>query len=119
MTLSALPALPAAAHARATQLSGAALRAAGPAEQRAAVAAQFEAILVRQLLGPTLTKMLDSGDGAAAGVYGDMLTGALATQLAAGPGLGLGRIIEQQLTPRTSAASEPPAGTPPVVPLLR
>lgn len=89
------------------------MRAASPAEQRAAVAAQFEAILVRQLLGPTLTKMFDSGNGAAAGVYGDMLTSALATQLAAGPGLGLGRLIEQQLTPRT-----PPAGEPPGEPLL-
>jgi peptidoglycan hydrolase FlgJ len=89
-------------HARAGHLSGAALRSAAPAEQRAAVAAQFEAILVRQLLGQTMTKMLGSGsgEGAAASVYGDMLTDTLATQLSSGPGLGLGRIIEQQLTPR-------------------
>ncbi|MGH7947344.1 MAG: hypothetical protein ACREF9_20415, partial [Opitutaceae bacterium] len=45
-------------HARGTHLKGAALRNAGPGEQRAAVAAQFEAILVRQLLGKTMTSML-------------------------------------------------------------
>ena len=88
------------AHARAAHLSGAALHSASPAEQRAAVGAQFEAILVRQLLGKTMTKMMGSGEGAAASVYGDMLTETLATQLTAGPGLGLGRIIEKQLTPR-------------------
>ncbi|MBI5766942.1 MAG: hypothetical protein HZA93_04055 [Verrucomicrobia bacterium] len=90
------------ARARATQLKGPALHTAAPAEQRAAVAGQFEAILVRQLLGKTMTKMLGSGEGAAASVYGDLLTETIATQLTAGPGLGLGRIIEQQLTPRGS-----------------
>jgi Rod binding domain-containing protein len=100
MDLSAITALTPAAHARAAHLTGSALRMAGPAEQRAAVGAQFEAILVRQLLGKTMTKMLDSGDSAAGSVYGDMLTETLANQLTAGPGLGLGRIIEQQMTPR-------------------
>ena len=105
MNLSAITALTPAAHARAAHLSGAALRAAAPAEQRAAVGAQFEAILVRQLLGKTMTKMLDSGDSAAGDVYGDLLTDTLATQLTAGPGLGLGRLIEQQLTPRRASAA--------------
>ena len=100
MAISPLTPLAPAAHARATQLHGAALRAADPAEQRAAVGAQFEAILVRQLLGSTLTKIVGSGEGAAASVYGDMLTETMATQLTAGPGLGLGRMIEKQLTPR-------------------
>lgn len=95
--------------ARASQLKGAALHAAAPAEQRAAVAAQFEAILVRQLLGKTMTKMLGSDEGAAASVYGDLLTETIATQLTAGPGLGLGRIIERQLTPRGQPT---PATTP-------
>lgn len=109
MNLPAITALTPAAHARAAHLSGAALRMAGPAEQRAAVGAQFEAILVRQLLGKTMTKMLDSGGGenAAGSVYGDMLTETLANQLTAGPGLGLGRIIEHQLTPRGVPASAP------------
>ena len=39
-------------------LSGKALRNAPVAEQRKEVSAQFEAILVRQLLGPTMTSML-------------------------------------------------------------
>lgn len=109
MNVSPVTALSAPAPSRAAHLTGAALRNAAPAEQRAAVAAQFEAIMVRQLLGPTLTKMFGSGKGPAAGVYGDLLTNALATQLTAGPGLGLGRIIEQQLTPPT--ARRAPAAT--------
>jgi flagellar protein FlgJ len=111
MNLPAVNALPPASHAHAAHLGGAALRAAAPAEQRAAVAAQFEAILVRQLHGKTMTKMLGSGEGAAASVYGDMLTDTLATQLSSGPGLGLGRIIEQQLPPRgaPAAPSDAPA----------
>jgi len=94
--------LSAAERAKATHLRGAALRTASPAEQRAAVASQFEAVLVRQLLGKTMSSMLGSasGDSAAGGVYGDMLTDTFAQQLTAGRGLGLGRMIEQQLTPR-------------------
>ena len=95
--------------ARAAHLRGAALRTASPAEQRAAVASQFEAILVRQMLGKTLTSMLGSGggdgDSAAGGVYGDMLTDTFASALTAGRGLGLGRMIKQQLPPRGVAAA--------------
>lgn len=87
-------------------MTGAALRRASPAEQRTAVAAQFEAIIVRQLLGPTMSKMLGSEKSTAGSVYGDLLTDTLATQLTAGPGLGLGRMIQQQLTPR---GVEPPS----------
>lgn len=81
-------------------LSGKALRNASPAEQRKEVAAQFEAILVRQLLGPTMTAMLGKDGGAASNVYGDMLTDTFSQQLTRGGGLGLGRMLEQQLTPR-------------------
>lgn len=108
MELSSVTSLSPVAHARATQLRGGALRSADPAAQRAAVGAQFEAILVRQLLGKTMTKMLGSGEGAAASVYGDMLTDTIATQLTTGPGLGLGRVIEKQLTPRGLPATTPP-----------
>lgn len=111
----ALPALSPAERAHASQLRGAALHAASPAAQRAAVATQFEAILVRQLLGPVLTKLLNQGEGPAAGVYGDLLTDALANQLTAGPGLGLGRVIERQLEPRArpgTGASGFPAPSP-------
>lgn len=85
---------------------GESLRLAPPAEQRAAVAGQFEAILVRQLLGPTLTRVLGSEGGAAAGVYGDMLTDVIATKLTSAGGLGLGRLIAQQLTPRGQLAAD-------------
>ncbi len=87
--------------AHAKPFNAASLRSADPAEQRAAVAAQFEAILVRQLLSKTMTSMLGSEtSGPAANVYGDMLTDTLANQLTAGPGLGLGRLLQQQLTPK-------------------
>jgi Rod binding domain-containing protein len=92
-------------HARAAKMRGAALRNATPAEQRAAVAAQFEAILVRQMLGKTLTSMLGDGKSPGSSVYGDMLTDTFAQQLTAGPGFGLGRMIEKQLTPRVAAAT--------------
>ncbi len=68
------------------------------------VAAQFEAILVRQLLAPTMTAMLGKESGAAGSVYGDMLTNTLSEQLTrGGGGLGLSRLLEQQLTPRGAA----------------
>ena len=91
-------------HARAAQLKGAALRTASGAEQRAAVGAQFEAILVRQLLGKTMSSMMGAGDNAAGSVYGDLITDTLAQNLTAGKGLGLGRMIEQQMKPRGLAA---------------
>ena len=87
--------------ARPAQLKGAALRNASPAEQRAAVAAQFEAILVRQLLGKTMTSMLGGADqGVAGSIYGDMLADTVSQQLTTGGGLGFGRFLEKQLTPR-------------------
>jgi len=84
-------------------LSGKALRNASPAEQRKEVAAQFEAILVRQLLGPTMKSMLGK-DGAASNVYGDMLTDTFAQQLTRGGGFGLSHMLQKQLTPRGSLA---------------
>ena len=85
-------------------LSGKALRNAPVAEQRKEVAAQFEAILVRQLLGPTMTSMLGKDGGAASNVYGDMLTDTFAQQLTRGGGFGLSRMLEKQLTPRAARA---------------
>lgn len=90
--------------ARAIHLRGSALRNAAPAAQRAAVAGQFEAILVRQLLGKTITSMMGQGGGASASVYGDLLTDTFAQQLSAGQGMGLSRMIERQLTPRQPVA---------------
>jgi flagellar protein FlgJ len=94
----------AAARMRPAGFNPAALRQAAPAEQRAAVAAQFEAILVRQLLGPTMNSLLGGAESGAAGaVYGDMLADNIAQQLSAGPGLGLGRFLQRQLTPASAA----------------
>ena len=98
----------------AAQLKGAALRNASPAAQRTAVAAQFEAILVRQLLGKTMTSMLGGSESGVAGsVYGDLLADTVSQQLTAGPGLGLGRFLEKQLTPRGELVNEPTATPPP------
>ncbi len=87
--------------ALAAHLRGAALRNAPAAEQRAAVASQFEAIFVRQLLGKTMTSMLGSENNAASSVYGDLMTDTFAQQLTAGSGLGLAQMIEKQLSPRS------------------
>jgi flagellar protein FlgJ len=72
------------------------------------VAAQFEAILVRQMLGKSVGSMLGGDEGVAGTVYGDMMTDVLAQKLTAGGGLGLAHMIEQQLTPRGAH----PAATP-------
>jgi flagellar protein FlgJ len=74
-------------------------------EQVKAAAGQFEAILVRQFLEQSVGNLLggESG-GPAANVYGYLLTDVLANQLTAGGGLGLGGILEKQLTPRVAAA---------------
>lgn len=105
-----IPALHSVSTAAPASFNAAAVRNATPAAQRAAVAAQFEAILVRQLLGKTMNSMLGGAESGAAGsVYGDMLADTMSQQLTAGPGLGLSRFIEQQLTPRgTPASSTPP-----------
>jgi flagellar protein FlgJ len=70
-------------------------------EQVKAAAGQFEAILIRQFLEKSVGNILggESG-GPGASVYGFMLTDVLANQLTAGGGLGLGRILEHQLSPR-------------------
>lgn len=77
------------------------------AAERQKAGAQFEAILVRQLLGKSLTSMLGSESGAAAHVYGDMLTDTIAQQLTSGQGLGLGRMIATQLGPRGLRTAAP------------
>lgn len=101
--------LSAADRAKATRLHGSALRHADPAVQRAAVASQFEAVLVRQLLGKTVTSMLGKDGGASASIYGDLITDTFAQKLTAGSGMGLARMIEKQLTPRSpvTPAAEP------------
>ncbi len=97
--------------APARPLSKEALRTAAPEVQRREVAQQFEAILVRQLLGKTMNSMLGSDDGVAGSVYGDIMTETLAQQLTRGQGLGLSRMLEQQLTPRGATASDSSSAT--------
>jgi len=93
--------------------NAASLRNASPAEQGRAVAAQFEAILVRQLLGKTMSSMLGGEGNVSGSVYGDMMADTLSQQLTAGPGLGLGRFLERQLTPSGAlAADESPSSSP-------
>ncbi len=88
--------------------SSAATDEAGAADRKK-VSQQFEAILVRQLLGKTMSSMLGSNDSTAGSVYGDMLTDSMATQLSAGQGLGLGTMLARQLAPRTPSAPSNPA----------
>lgn len=72
------------------------------AAQRHKAAQQFEAILVRQMLSKSVGSML-GGEGHTAGLmYGDLMTDVLAQNLTQGKGLGLGKIIETQLTPRSA-----------------
>lgn len=80
--------------------------------ERKKVAAQFEAILVRQLLSQSVGSMLGGGDAVSGTIYGDMMTDALAQKLTAGQGLGLGGFIEKQLTPRGEIATPAPETRP-------
>lgn len=76
-------------------------------------ARQFEAIMVRQLLAPSIEPMMSGGSlgaagpaaGQGGGVYGYLLTDTLATSIAEGGGLGLASVISRQLSPAGSAAS--------------
>ena len=82
-----------------------------PAEQGKKVAGQFEAILLRQFLQDSVGNMMGGKEGGPTGnVYGYLLTDVLASKLAEGGGLGLAKILQQQLTPRgaaTTAAATP------------
>lgn len=83
----------------------AALRNLPHSEQIKAAASQFEAIIVRQMLQDSVGK-LAGGEKEGGGMYGFMMTDVLANQLTAGGGLGLGKILQQQLTPRSAATSD-------------
>lgn len=81
-------------------------------------AGQFEAIILRQLLGPSIEPMMNGGAGGSAGagggggVYSYLLTDVLCGKLGAAGGLGLGRMLEKQLAP-PSAATSPEASAEP------
>jgi Rod binding domain-containing protein len=73
-------------------------------------AAQFEAIIMRQLLAPSIEPIMSGGMGGASGtggggVYAHMLTEVLADSLSKAGGLGLGRMLEKEFTARTAGAA--------------
>jgi len=84
------------------------------ADQVKAAASQFEAILLRQFLQESVGKIMGGREsGAAGGVYSYFMTDVLSAKLSEAGGLGLGRVIEQQLSPRQPAAAETDAANPP------
>lgn len=72
-------------------------------------AAQFEAIIMRQLLAPTIEPIMSGGMGgekdAGGGIYGYMLTDVLANGLSQGGGLGWARMLEKQLSSRSPSTT--------------
>ena len=70
-----------------------------------AAAEQFEAILVRQLLGDSLKPMLGSAGGEAPGsdVYQYLVTDVIAQSVAQGGGLGIAKMLIPQLTKKGDA----------------
>jgi flagellar protein FlgJ len=75
-------------------------------------ASQFEAIILRQLLGPSIEPMMNGGlggsgsSGGGGGVYSYLLTDVLCSSLGSAGGLGLGRVLEQQLAPPSAMAAD-------------
>jgi peptidoglycan hydrolase FlgJ len=90
-------------------------RAARKSDDVSRAAGQFEAIILRQLLTPTIEPLMSGGLGGAGGsgggVYGYMLTDVLATSLGAAGGLGLAKMLTQQLTPRGAPGEETAGST--------
>lgn len=75
-----------------------------------AAAEQFEAILVRQLLGDALKPMLGGsagGESQAPGsdVYQYFVTDVIAQSVAQGGGLGIAKMLVPQLTPKGAASA--------------
>jgi len=83
-------------------------KAATPAEIKK-VASQFEAIILRQMLSPTIEPIMSGGSGSSgsagggAGVYGYMVTDVLANAMSKGGGLGFANMLEKQLSPKHPA----------------
>lgn len=78
-------------------------------------AGQFEAIILRQLLAPTIEPIMNGGFGgdqsSGAGIYGYMITDAMANSMAKGGGLGLARMLEKQLSPSSASVDSKTDGT--------
>lgn len=74
---------------------------------------QFEAILVRQMIGPAIEPMMSGGSlggkedsGSGVGVYAYMLTDVLSNSITQGGGLGLSAVISRQLSPADADPAE-------------
>ena len=79
---------------------------AGPQRPAAqAAAAQFEAILVRQLLGEALKPMMGTGETKPPGadVYQYLVTDVVAQSVTQGGGLGIAKMLLPQLTQKGAA----------------
>ena len=82
-------------------------------QQLKSVSGQFEAILLRQFLQDSVSKIMGGDSGGPTGnVYGYLLTDVLATKLSEGGGMGLASVIEKQLSPRAAASAGAPKPTP-------
>ena len=85
------------------------MRASAPSDPGKAAAQQFEAILVRQLLGDALKPTLGAaGGGEAPGsdVYQYLVTDVVAQSVAQGGGLGIAKMLMPQLTPKHAVTPE-------------
>ena len=72
-------------------------------------ASQFEAIILRQLLKPSIEPMMGGGGSdAGGGVYGYMLTDTLANSLSSAGGLGLGHMLEKQFSKHAAKVATKP-----------
>ena len=67
---------------------------------------QFEAVLLRQILSeaqkPVITSEFTDNSNTA-GIYQDMVTNQLADSLSRSGGIGLAKLFEQQLSPKSSS----------------
>ena len=104
----------------ATEAGGGAVSssAAPSSRQVRAAARQFEAIILRQLLTPAIEPLMSHGIGGkgaensgGGGVYGYLVTDVLANSLSQGGGLGLSRMLEKQLSPKSATSAVQAAAT--------
>ncbi len=82
-------------------------------QQLKAASGQFEAILLRQFLQDSVSKIMGGESGGPTGsVYGYLLTDVLASKLSEGGGMGLASVIQKQLSPRAAHAAGTQKPTP-------
>jgi flagellar protein FlgJ len=79
--------------------------------QTRVAARQFEAIILRQMLSPTIEPLMSGkliggqAMSGGSGVYGYLVTDVLANSLSQGGGLGFSKMIEKQLTPKSTVTA--------------